>query len=224
MFTRLDQAETTARAVAHGKHGRLRVAASEDVMTSSMARIIKVYRQRWSDVYLDLLELPATAQVQALRCGRIDLGLMLPPVKEAAIICDPIWSEECLAALPDTHPLTCKEDLQVYDFRGQNVIVGHLESGPQCGRHALDMLQKLRVPVHIAAEVEHLQTELVLVQAGLGIAFVSSALKNVDIDGIIFRPFAPAADQIIVHAAWLDGNITGLVAASAVAQSVMASD
>lgn len=223
MFTHLDQAKTTAQAVANGKCGRLRVAASEDVMTNSLARIIKVHRLRWPDVYLDLLELPAVAQARALRSGRIDLGLTLPPVKDPAIICDPIWSEEWLAALSDNHPLACKDDLQTHDFCGQHVIVGHMESGPQCGRYALNMLKELRVTVHIAAEVEHLQTELVLVQAGLGIAFVSGAL--LDIDGIVFRRFAPAGNRIVVHAAWLDGNINGLVAQFLrVAQSVMATD
>jgi DNA-binding transcriptional LysR family regulator len=39
MFGGLDRAKMTAQAVAYGKRGRLRLAASEDVMTSTLARI-----------------------------------------------------------------------------------------------------------------------------------------------------------------------------------------
>jgi DNA-binding transcriptional LysR family regulator len=42
-FDNLDRAKMTALAVAYGKRGRLRLAASEDVMTGTLARIIAVY-------------------------------------------------------------------------------------------------------------------------------------------------------------------------------------
>jgi len=52
MFDNLDHAKTTALAVAYGKRGRLRLAASEDVMTGTLARIITAYREQWPDVHL----------------------------------------------------------------------------------------------------------------------------------------------------------------------------
>ncbi len=212
MFDNLDHAKMTALAVAYGKRGRLRLAASEDVMTGTLAPIIVAYREQWPDVHFDLLELPAVAQIRALQRGRIDLGLMLPPIEGAAIISDPIWSEEWLAALPEAHPLVRRADIHATDFDGQNVIIGHFEHGPRCGRHVLDLLDTLHVNVRIIAEVEHLQTELMLVQAGAGIAFVPGALANVTMNGIVFRPFTPARGRVVVHAVWPDGTTTGLVA------------
>ena len=46
---------------------------------------------------------------------------------------------------------------------------------------------KLSVRVRIVVEVEHLQTELMLVQAAAGIAFVPGALARLSIDGIASR-------------------------------------
>jgi DNA-binding transcriptional LysR family regulator len=212
MSENLEHAKMTALAVAHGKRGRLRLAASEDVMTGTLARIITAYREQWPEVHFDLLELPAIAQVRALQRGRIDLGLMLPPVEGAAIISDPVWSEEWLAALPKAHPLARRTDLHATDFGNQNVIIRHAERGPRCGRHVLNLLDTLHVTVRIVAEVEHLLTELMLVQSGMGIAFVPGALAHVSIDGAVFRPFTPARRRIVVHAAWADGSTTGLVA------------
>jgi DNA-binding transcriptional LysR family regulator len=224
MFENLDRAKMAAQAVAYGKRGRLRLAASEDVMTGTLARIIRAYREQRPEVHLDVLEMPAIAQVRALQRGRIDLGLMLPPVEGAALIDDPLWSEEWLAALPEAHPLVRRTDLHATDFDGQNVIIGHAERGPRCGRHVLDLLDTLHVNVRIVAEVEHLQTELMMVQTGAGIAFVPGALASVSIDGIVFRPFTPARGRIVVHAAWPDGVTTGLVAQFLrVAHAVMAS-
>lgn len=45
MFGNMDRAKMTAQAVAYGKRGRLRLAASEDVMTGTLARIITAYRE-----------------------------------------------------------------------------------------------------------------------------------------------------------------------------------
>jgi DNA-binding transcriptional LysR family regulator len=70
MFDNLDHAKATALTLAHGKCGRLRLAASEDVMTGTLARITAGYREQWPEVHLDLLELPAIAQVRVLQRGR----------------------------------------------------------------------------------------------------------------------------------------------------------
>lgn len=212
MLGHLDRARMTAQAVAYGKRGRLRLAASEDVMAGTLARIVMAHREQWPDVHLDLFELPATAQVRALQHGRIDLGLMLPPVEGTAITSDPVWSEEWLVALPEAHPLAARTDLRATDFDGQNVITGHSERGPRCGRHVLDMLDILHVDVRIVAEVDHLQTKMMLVQSGIGIAFVPGALANVQIAGIVFRRFSPAKGRIVIHAAWPAGDPSGLVA------------
>jgi hypothetical protein len=156
--------------------------------------------------------MPALEQVRALQGGRIDLGLMLPPVEGAAIISDPVWSEEWLAAFPEVHPLAHRTKLHATAFNGQDIIIGHIDRGPRCGRRVLDMLDMLHVNVRIVAEVEHLQTALMLVQSGAGIAFVPGALAHVSIDGIAFRPFNPAKGRIVVYAVWPDGTTSGLVA------------
>lgn len=225
MFESLDRAKTAALAVASGKRGRLRLAASEDVMTGTLARIITAYRKQCPDIHLDLLELPAIAQIRALQDGRIDLGLMLPPVDGAAVLSDLLWSEEWLAVLPEAHPLVRRGDLRASDFDGQDVIIGHSERGPRCGRHVLDLLDTLHVTMRIVAEVEHLQTALTLVQSGAGIAFVPGALADVSIAGIVFRRFMPALGWIVIHAAWPDGTTSGLVAQFLrVAQAVTVAD
>ena len=46
MFDNLDHAKMAALAVAYGKRGRLRLAASEDVMTGTLARIITAYHEK----------------------------------------------------------------------------------------------------------------------------------------------------------------------------------
>jgi DNA-binding transcriptional LysR family regulator len=159
------------RAAFTAKRGRLRLAASEDVMTGIgtlfMCNQAWPRACRWTTVHpppcrhLGLLELPAIAQVRAQR-GRIDLGLLLPPVDGAEIITDPVWSEEWLAALPKAHPLVRRTKLHATDFDGQNVIIGHAERGPRCGWHVLDLLDTLHVNVRTIAEVEHLHTALML--------------------------------------------------------------
>lgn len=130
MLDDLDRAKTGELAVANGRRGRLRLAASEDAMNSALARIIAAYREQWPEFNFNLLELPAVAQIRALQRGRIDLGLMLPPVEGTKVISDAAWSDGSQAALPEAHPLTGRTDLDAPDFDGRNVIIGHAERGP----------------------------------------------------------------------------------------------
>ena len=78
---------------------------------------------------------------------------------------------------------------------------------------------KLSVRVRIVVEVEHLQTELMLVQAAAGIAFVPGALARLSIDGIASRPFTQPRGLTVVHAVWSDGTATGLVQAVALTRA-----
>jgi hypothetical protein len=64
----------------------------------------------------------------------------------------------------------------------------------------------------IVAEVEQLQTALMLAKSGAGIAFVPGALAHFKIGCIVFRPFMPANGQGIIYAVCSHGTTIRLVA------------
>jgi DNA-binding transcriptional LysR family regulator len=212
MLEHLERATVSAQSVASGTLGHLRLAASEDAVTSTLARALAAHRVRWPNVSLDLVEMPPSEQIHALQTGAIDLGLMLPPFEQERLSADPLWSEMCVAVLPETHPFAGRTELQVEDIAGQNVVVGRLDRGPRYGRLIVGMLTGMGISVNVVAEVEHVQTQLMMVQAGVGIAFVPAALTAFPSADIVFRRVPPMLDKINVHAVWATDDPSGLVA------------
>ena len=208
----LDQAIVAAQSVALGQRGRLRLAVSEDVTTSMLARILAAHRTRWPRVSINLVEMSPPVQFRALRSGLVDLGLMLRPGAEENFSADPLWAETCVVALPEAHPLAAKFDLQANDLGGQSVIVGHRDRSYQYGSRVADLLHDMGIPVHVAAEVEHIQTALMMVQTGIGIAFVPAALTAIPDAGVIFRPIHLTPSSVTVQAVWGTDDPSGLLA------------
>jgi DNA-binding transcriptional LysR family regulator len=56
-------------------------------------------------VSVDLGEMLRPDQFHALQSGLVDLGLMLQPIEEGNFSADPLWTEGCMVALPEAHPL-----------------------------------------------------------------------------------------------------------------------
>lgn len=208
----LDQAIVAAQSVALGQRGRLRLAVSEDVTTSMLARILAAHRTRWPRVSINLVEMSPPVQFRALRSGLVDLGLMLLPSAEEDFSADLLWVEACVVALPEAHSLAAKSDLQAADLGGQSVIVGHRDRGFQYGNRVADVLHDMGIPVHVAAEVEHIQTALMMAQSGIGITFIPAALAAIPSAGVVFHPVDLTPNSVTVQAVWATDDPSGLVA------------
>ena len=78
----VDRAREAVASVAHGTAGRLRLAICEDATAPTFASILKAFREHCPATDLDLFELPSAMQPAALRRGKIDVGLLLPPVQD----------------------------------------------------------------------------------------------------------------------------------------------
>jgi hypothetical protein len=79
----------------------------------------------------------------------------------------------------------------------------------------LDNRKRARAPASggtIVAELEQLQTALMLARSGAGIVFVPGVLAHFKIGCIVFRPFMPANGQGIVYAVCPHGTTITLVA------------
>jgi DNA-binding transcriptional LysR family regulator len=68
------------------------------------------------------------------------------------------------------------------------------------------------IVMHIAAEVEHIQTALMMVQAAIGITFVPATLSAIPSVGAIFRRVHLMQNSITVQAVWATDDPSGLVA------------
>jgi len=185
-----ETAAVNARRIAQGDAGRLAIGFTAASGYSILPRLIQLARRELPNVDLTLREMVTREQVEALIDGRIDIGLLRPPVNRLDFDTAPLTNEPLLAALPQGDPRLAKSELALADFDAAPFIM----YSPEGAQYFYDMLVSLFRTAGVSpAFVQHMSqihSMLALVHAGLGAALVPEAAASLHFNGVHFRPVA----------------------------------
>ena len=113
----------TARAIDAGLEGVLRVSFVGSALLSIVPGIVQRFRAARPRVQIALRERPTSAQLEAVRTGIANIGLVRPPVQaDPELITELVLRERTVAALPAGHPLA--------SLRQSPAPVGRRATGP----------------------------------------------------------------------------------------------
>jgi DNA-binding transcriptional LysR family regulator len=82
----------------------------------------RAFAQVRPDVTVDVVRMEWDDQEQLLRDGRVDVGVVRPPIDERGLRLLPLFSEDQLAVLPATHPLARRRSLRRVDLAGERLL------------------------------------------------------------------------------------------------------
>lgn len=203
-----------ARAAASGEVGRLRLAFVSTVGFGGLPQWVRAFRAASPGVRLELTEATSDVQLQLLREGRIDAGIVLhahdepvpPGMARHGIGQEPLW-----LALPERHPLA-----QVRTLRFEQVCDEPLVLFPRAILPAIhDGLQARYAAagraLNVAQEAIQMQTIVNLVSAELGVAWVLQSVCRLQRAGVVYRelrqpPGAPAMPVCETSVMWQAGH------------------
>jgi DNA-binding transcriptional LysR family regulator len=199
----VDSAIDDARRAARGEYGRLAIGFTGSVTYAMLPSLAAALRQELPGVTLDLRgELLTPAQVAQLRDGMLDLGLLRPPVHERDLSTEVLGSEPLVAVLPRSHPLADSEAVPLELLNGEPFVTypSHFRSvlhdavEDACAAHGFKPLA--------AHEVAETATLVSFVAAGLGVSLVPASVRNMTVQGAIYRPLADDTTRVELAAAW----------------------
>ncbi|OBJ83284.1 LysR substrate-binding domain-containing protein [Mycobacterium sp. 1245852.3] len=188
----VDDAAQQASRIAQGTEGRLAIGCVGSATYSLLPRLVRALREELPGLEVNVRgEMLAPAQIEALLAGRIDLGLLRPPVEQPRLLVETVRRDRLLAALPRGHALATRRKLCLADLRSEDFIVhaGHGRSVMNSVVMAMGA-QAGYVP-RVRHEVEETSTLVTLVAAGLGVAVVPEPTAALDIAGVCFRRLVP---------------------------------
>jgi LysR family hydrogen peroxide-inducible transcriptional activator len=112
-----------------------------------------------------------TAQLllSAAAC-ELDVAIVSLPITDARFICEPLFEEELLLAVPPRHPLARKPKVRLRDLEHERFIL--LEEGHCLGDQALSFCHRNDLQPQIAFRSAQLETIQALVASGLGISLI----------------------------------------------------
>jgi len=183
----VDTAEFTV-SVSHnlrdGNEGILKLGFVGSAAFHFVPTLLTAHGAMWPRVQFDLQEAPNHRQLDRLRDGQLDAGLMRTDADVDDL--DSLWlyDEPIVAALPVTHPLAAEESIELGALRGESFIGIDPAKSPQLFGD-IAMICRLAgfryQPERWGAEFT---TILGLASAGLGVALVPQSLTAVRLPGI----------------------------------------
>ena len=156
-----------------------------------MPSLVAELRRELPDVRLELHgEQLTPAQVERLVDGRLDLGLLRPPVRTPEIEVEVVRSEPLVAVLPAGHVLANGASVRVADLAEEPFV-----TYPSEARSVLHEAVEATCRAHgffprVGAEVGETGTLVAFVAAGLGVSLAPQSVMGLSIAGAVYRPLA----------------------------------
>lgn len=117
LLTAANDALTATRDAASGKMGRVRLGYVGSGMYGLLPDRLRSFKRDHPNEQVELREMTTTGQVAALRSGKLDLGVLIPPLGNAGgLLTAPFDTDRLAIALPSRHELALAESVTIADL------------------------------------------------------------------------------------------------------------
>ena len=200
------------RALGVGTAGAVVIGFNEPAINTFLSAAIRSYRETWPDVRLSLLELETAEQLDALRGGRIDVGVIRPfghDFSGLGLGNALLLRERYVVAMPRGHRLAnTSKRLPLAALRNESFIIFPRAIQPLLRDRLTACCESAGFTPRVSQEANGKQTTLALVEAGMGVALVPESSSRNALPGVVFRPTGNELPPVDLHAAWRLGQLT----------------
>jgi DNA-binding transcriptional LysR family regulator len=211
LMAQAERAASSAQRASRGEIGQLLVGFALWADFLNGAKIIRLFARRHPDVELELRDLTATEQIAALEAGRIHVGILRPPVPGKSLVSERLSSESLVVAFPRGHPFKNHERVSWMALVDQPYVLVSRRRAPAFEALVAGACHQAGVTLKVKYEVEHPQTVLAVVEAGLGVSLVPASLQTFKRPGVAYRPLWPPGPELETVIAWRRGSDLPLV-------------
>ncbi|CAN5361860.1 LysR substrate-binding domain-containing protein [soil metagenome] len=195
---------------ASGQSGQLTLAFVSIADYSVLPPFLRKFREAYPHVHIDLREATSDVQLEELLQGRIDAGLLIPPLPEkAAAEFDylRVLSEPLILAVPKGLPfLRGKTSVQLKALKDMPLIIFPRRIAPAFHDAILACFHDAGLTPRIGQEAIQMQTIVGLVSAGMGFALVPQSVSNLKRPGVEYKALAGKAPNVETGVAWRKDN------------------
>jgi DNA-binding transcriptional LysR family regulator len=178
MLKKLSETVQATQRVGRKEKRRVGIGFVPSVLYGYMPGFIRQLRALDQSIEISLLEMITLQQFEALKTGRIDIGIGRILLSDPEIERLVLWEERLIVALPKEHALAKCTTLSIEQLIPESLILYPARPRPSYADYVLDIFrQQGGVPEHIQ-EVNELQTALGLVAAGFGLAIVPESVEG----------------------------------------------
>ena len=190
ILTQVDHAATVAVQANQGQIGQLTIGSVlsvDSLMHRTFVKILQTYTKRHPHVRLAIRSLTTPQQIEALHVGRLDVGFLTANLAHDPVLAsEPVRREQLMLALPRDNPLASRRSVSMHALAAEPFIMLTRNLAPAYHDLIVSWFRDRGFSVNTAYESDNLFSSLTLVECGIGVAFLPSALKGLTRD-VIFR-------------------------------------
>jgi DNA-binding transcriptional LysR family regulator len=177
-----------ARRADRGITGRATIGFVGSVSYALLPRLLRDLRARYPDIHIDLRELTSTEQIDALRSGKIDVGIVRLPLSDATdITVHVIELERFIAVLPREHPLAGRSGIHLRELEQESFMVFPADKIPSLHAKFLFACEQAGFSPRIALQAWQMASMVSLVAAGMGVALLPAQVRNSPHKGVVYN-------------------------------------
>jgi DNA-binding transcriptional LysR family regulator len=207
----VEEAREVARGAEQGTQGRLEVGFISSATLSLLPPAIRLFRERFGGVEVELKELTSAQQIDALYEGGIRVGLVRLPLRAPGIRFEPVLEERLVVALPSGHALEDLDRVSLETIVDLPLIFFTRQLIPGFHAQIVELYQRVGAFPKVAQHAVHLQTIVGLVASGVGIAILPSSAQRASREGVVYRALDVPDATSWMGLAWVEGDESKLV-------------
>lgn len=198
----------TARLIAEGKTGSLRLAYMAFAATELMPFAVSRYRRLYPHVDVNLRYIRTQGQKLALAHDEIDVGYMIGPFDHSDFHSLLLAADPLYVVTPRNHRLTRLHEVSPSDLAGEDLILGDMIEWEAYRWRLNDMFSAEGVPLNTKLEASNTLALLGLVAAGLGVTIYPESLIGFLGRSVEVRPIMHPDFRIQTILVWKRTNRT----------------
>lgn len=208
-----------AQSLARGEAGSLALAFVSTADYGLLPELLREFGARYPHVRLQLAEATSDVQIEELVAGRIDAGLVIPPVPPrhaASLSYLPVLREPLIVAMPaeaaEAADAAADAPVRIADIASLPLVIFPRRLAPGFYDIITGCYGAAGVTPRIGQEAIQMQTIVSLVSAGMGVALVPQSLRNLRRTGVVYRALADPAPVVETGLVWRTDDVSPVLA------------
>jgi DNA-binding transcriptional LysR family regulator len=183
----LAQAERALEVARHASSGVLHLSHLGSATVGVLPPLIKSFRGNYPSIELRVSMAGTVKQIEMLRRGDVDLGLIRVPIEDARALKVTVLCEEKMAiAVPADHPLANRKAVKIEMLAAEQFIGYPPPEGPILEGAFIAACQRAGFFPRVVQHASQMFTKLSFVSSGLGVTLVPGSMRIIKMPNVVY--------------------------------------
>jgi len=206
-------AMAAVRASGRGAQAHLMVGAIYTAIYCFLPNTLRLFKELAPHSDVSLQEMTISQQINALKEGAIEVGLVRGHIYDHSIVTELLYRELLVVAVPAGSEYDVPDAVELKELATWPLIAVARGTATErgYGDRILDMFEDENCKPTIAKEAHDMHTSACLVAAGMGVAVVPAIMQLMQPLGVAYRPLNAQTPGVSLSLAWHKDRVPALL-------------